>query len=539
MVRIQEGLLDFFITLLTLSSLTLWAVVISGGSFNTYAVLLLAIPLLSSYLVIVSNRRDIPTAPVEKDAEYREHSFEFMALLIFALVLTIFFVESNLITVFLLFVILFILMELSKRCPKTLNQSPFLESSSYILGAAIVIAVSYTLASHRPTEDDALYLFFGLLPLDQPMQAINLLPVYDTARMTVSYPIIEAVLSYWTGIDYLEAYYLIFPALAAMLSVLAYHGMFQRINRDFAELLTLLSIIILILWADESRSPGNFAFATLGIGKAMFYAVVCPYLVSSAIGVLTRRPGSNLRLAMASISGIGLTQSALVLVPVFFTGLILATWLIYRESPIKARALPFLAGLAVFILLSAGMLAYLEEIPVSKRPALSLNEALNIVFGDGLRGPLSIASIALLPLLAQDRARHKAVITIISALMLTALNPVVIFLAGQIVWSLTWRLQWLLLPAATAATGIFLAAHFIARGKPPLRLMLCVLGLAGFAMLGQTTFSTANGNRLGLPQIKPPPTVNGIFERHHNGRYKLHVEYRLVNGRICMTNGCY
>ena len=539
MMRIQEGLLDFFITLIALSSLTLWTVVVSKGSFNTYAVLLLTIPLLSFYLVIISNRRDIPNAPVEKTTEYYEHGSEFMALLIFVLVLIIFFVESNLITASLLFVILFILIQLSKRCPKTLNQSPFLKSSSYILGAAIVIVVSYTLASHRPTEDDALYLFFGLLPLDQPMQAINLLPIYDTARMTVSYPIIEAVISYWTGIDYLQVYYLIIPALAAMLSALAYHGMFQRINRDFAELLTLLSMIILILWADESRSPGNFAFATLGIGKAMFYAVVCPYLVSSAIGVLTCRPGSNLRLAMASISGIGLTQSALVLVPVFFTGLILATSLIYWESPIRARSLPFLAGLAVFILLSAGMLAYLGEIPVSKRPALSLNEALDIVFGDGLRGPLGIASIALLPLLAQERGRHKAVITIIMALMLTALNPVVVFLAGQIVWSLTWRLQWLLLPAATAATGIFLAAHFIARGKPPLLLLLCTLGLAGFAMLGQTTFSTSNGNRLGIPQIKPPPTVNGIFERHHNGRYKLHAEYRLVNGRICMTNGCY
>ena len=341
-------------------------------------------------------------------------------------------------------------------------------------------------------------------------------------------------------VDYLQVYYLLIPALAAMLSALAYHGLFQRINRGYAELLTLMSIIILILWADESRSPGNFAFATLGIGKAMFYTVVCPYLVSSAMGVLTRRPGSSFRLAMASISGIGLTQSAVVLVPLFFTGLILATWLVYRESPISARSLPFLAGVAVFIALSAGIVAYLGKIPGATNPRdFSLREALDIVFGDGLRGPFGVASIALLPLLAQDRVKHKAVIATIIALMLTALNPVVVFLAGQIVWSLTWRLQWLLLPAATAATGIFIVAHYISRAKPHIRLGLCVAGLIGFALLGQTTFSTSNGNRLGIPQIKPPPTINGVFERHHSGKYKLPVEYRLENGRVCMVNGCY
>ena len=31
----------------------------------------------------------------------------------------------------------------------------------------------------------------------------------------------------------------------------------------------------------------------------------------------------------------------------------------------------------------------------------------------------------------------------------------------------------------------------------------------------------------------------GVFERHHNGRYKQYAEYRLENGRICMSNGCY
>ena len=538
MTQFHEYLLDFFMTLLALSSLVLWGILFSGGSFSAYAVLVLAAPLVAGYLVMVNSRGDIPAAPVETAAEHYGNRFRIESVAILALLLFIFFSQSSLVMIALLLVIVFLLLRQITVRPRPFTSFSILEKPLFILGAAVVIAVSYTLVSHRPTQDDALYLFFGLLPLDQPHQAI--MSWSGTGRILVSYPTIEAVVSYWTGVNFLQVYYLVIPALAAMLSVFAYYGLFQRIGGGYAGTLTLMTIIILILWGDESRSPGNFAFATFGIGKAMFYAVVCPYLVSSAIGVLTRRPGSNLRLAVASISGIGLTQSAIVLVPLFFTGLILATWLVYREPPKRARYLPFLVGLAIFSALGAGLVAYLGKIPVALNPPdSSLREALDVVFGDGLRGPFSIASIALLPLLAQDSAKHKAVIATIIALLLVALNPVIVYLAGQIVWSLTWRLQWLLLLAATAATGIFLAADFIARGKPHLRLLLCALGLIGFAMLGQTTFSQSNNNRIGIPQIKPPPTINGVFKRHHTGHYKLPVEYRLENGRICMTNGCY
>ena len=539
-MRIHEYLLDFFMMLFALSSLALWGITFSGGSFSAFAVLVPGVLLVAGYLVMINSRGHIPSTAEETVAEHYGNRFGTHSVAIVALLLFIFFSESSLIIIVLLLIALFLLLRQTTVGLRSFTPSTSLEKSPFIFFTALTIAVSYTLVSHRPDPDDALYLFFGLLPLDQPMRAMNLFPMYDTGRMLVSYPTIEAVVSYWTGINFLQVHYLVVPVLAAMLCVLAYYGLFQRIGSGYAGILTLMTIIILILWGDVHRSPGNFAFVRLFQGKAMFYTVVCPYLVSSAIGVLTRHPGSNIRLVMASISGVGLTQSAIILVPLFFTSLILATWLVYREPPKQSRYLPFLAGLSVFLVLGAGMVAYLGKIPGALDPPdSSLSEALDIVFGDGLRGPFSIASIALLPLLAQDSAKYKAVIATIIALMLIALNPIVVFLAGQIVWSLTWRLQWLVLLAATTATGIFLVADFIARGKPPLRLLLCALGLAGFAMLGQTTFSQSNNNRISIPQIKPPPAINGVFERHYTGRYKLPVEYRLENGHICMTNGCY
>ena len=539
-MRTHEYLLDFFMTLFALASLALWGIILSGGSFSAYAILALLVPLVSAFLVFINNRGQIPSSPVKTAPEHYGNRFEIETLALFAMLLLIFFSKSEPVTVVLLLVALFLFLRQKKTRPWLFTSSSALERSPLIPGAALVIAVTYTLVSHRYDPDDAVYLFFGLLPLDQPMQAINLFPFYDTARMLVSYPAIEAVVSYWTGISFLQVYYLVVPALAAMLCVLAYYGLFQRLGGNYAGVLTLMTVIILILWADKHQAPGNDTFVRLYQGKSIFYAVVCPYLLSAAIGILTRFPGSRFRLAMAGITGLGLTQSAILLIPLFFTGLTVTAWIIYREPLRRARYLSFLVGIASFLALAAIMIACIGSIPTAQNLRFdTLNEALNFRYGDGPRGYFGIASICLLPLFAHNAAKHKAAVAISAGLVLIVLNPVVVFLVSQIAWSLAWRLQWLLPVAGTVALGIFLVADFIARGKPHLRLLLCALGLIGFAMLGQTTFYKHNRNPIGIPQIKPPPTVNGVFERHHSGRYKLHAEYRLENGRICMSNGCY
>ncbi len=541
MTRIHEYLLDFFTTLFALLCLTLWGVILSGGSFNTFALLALPIPLVAAYLIVLNSQRYISPVPQSTIPGYHENRHgTWTVVVLFAVLAFILFSKSEPLTLVLLLIALFLFLKQTMLRPKHISPTSTLERSAFIPGAALLIAVTYTLVSHRYDPDDASYLFYGLLPLDQPMQALNIFPIYHGPKMLLSYPTIEAVISYWTGVSFLKVYYLAVPAIAAMLSVFAYYGLFQRVGGSYAGILTLMTVIILILWADKHQAPGNDTFVRLYQGKSIFYAVICPYLLSSAIGVLTRFPGDKFRLAVASVSGIGLTQSAIILIPLFFTGLVVTTLIIYREPLRHARYLPFLVGGASFLVLGIFMSAILGGVPTAQNPRYdTLHETLDFRYGDGLRGYLGIASVCLLPLLARNRVTYKATIAASAGLVLIAMNPIIVFLVAKIAWSLAWRLQWLLPLAGTMALGIFLVADFVARGRPILRLLVCAMGLLGFAMLGPTTFYKYGRNTIGIPEIKPPPTVNGVFERHHTGRYKLHAEYRLENGRICMTNGCY
>ena len=110
MTQIHEYLLDFFMTLLALSSLVLWGILFSGGSFSAYAVLVLAAPLVAGYLVMVNSRGDIPAAPVETAAEHYGNRFRIESVAILALLLFIFFSQSSLVMIVLLLVIVFLLL---------------------------------------------------------------------------------------------------------------------------------------------------------------------------------------------------------------------------------------------------------------------------------------------------------------------------------------------------------------------------------------------------------------------------------------------
>ena len=158
---------------------------------------------------------------------------------------------------------------------------------------------------------------------------------------------------------------------------------------------------------------------------------------------------------MAGITGIGLTQSAIILIPLFFAGLTVTAWIIYREPLRQARYLPFLVGGASFLVLALFIIAGIGGIPTAKNLRFdTLHEALDFRYGNGLRGYLGIASICLLPLLAHNAAKHKAIIALTAGLALVVLNPVIVFLVAKIAWSLAWRLQWLLPIAGTVAVGI-------------------------------------------------------------------------------------
>ena len=121
MTQFHEYLLDFFMTLFALSSLALWCILFSGGSFSAYAVLVLVVPLVTGYLIMVNGRGHIiPDAPVETAAEHYGNRFRIESVAILALLLFIFFSQSNLVMVVLLLIALFLFLR-QKRLVRGLS----------------------------------------------------------------------------------------------------------------------------------------------------------------------------------------------------------------------------------------------------------------------------------------------------------------------------------------------------------------------------------------------------------------------------------
>lgn len=562
---------------LALANLTLWAVIVTGGSFRVYAWTLPAALALGAAAAVWLGARSSARAPPppvpetstpdpEQNVRWMDRTGPRIALLA-ALLVALYLLPTDLpVLVLLPFAFL-----LAVRWPapghlQDTHTPPF--SSTHEnpwpwLAAALVIAIGYTLASHRPDGDDGFYLFYGLLPLDRPDEPFRQLSagLWQQREMLTSYPVLGAAIADWTGLDFLSAYYLVVPAGMAALCVLAHRSLFEQISREHAALLTLMTVILLVLWGDVHRSPGNFAFVRLFQGKAMFYAVLVPWFLGAVLGLLNHAPGSGSRLATATVVAIGFTHSAIVLIPVFFAALIASQMCAGGRGGLRSGQMRgLMVALAIALAVVLVLIVHTSRIPFNLRvpvplenlmstpmaalgaligqiDAPRLHHALTFVFGDSLRGLVGFAGLALIPLFARDAAHHRALVVLVASIVLIALNPVLVELTERITSSLAWRLQWMFPIAAVLAAAIFLLAHRLAHGAPRLRLALCALALLGFALLGQTTFSEKNGNRLGTPGIKPALEESGALIK----RPRIHREFGPLfrDGRICLSHGCY
>ncbi len=408
------------------------------------------------------------------------------------------------------------------------------------LFALCVLAAGVTLAAHRPDADDSFYLNLVVTALDRPAEPLLAydglygergLPPFETWYRLKSYEPLVATLSRLGGVDPKALYYLVFPALFAVLCVLAHWSALRRLGgRPGAVAGAAAVVLALLAWGDVHQAYGNFAFVRMFQGKAVAVVVAVPAALSYAAG-FCRTPGARtwMLLALVQVAAVGISGSAVVAVPT--TALLLvAAWSAAERRPALvlwagAAALP-VAGFAAATVARMPLAQRLaiSWADVTQLPALSTS-GLSAVLGTGPRARFALFALLLAPLVAAPGRRRRLAIAYVLALLLAVMNPWTPALAGRFVQRFLWRIFWavpfplliglcvqrlatLRRRAAAPQAPVPRAAWPRSPGWPGW--LPGAAAAAGFSVIfaclpGTWTLSPRDGTRLGLPAPKVPP----------------------------------
>ena len=410
-----------------------------------------------------------------------------------------------------------------------------------LLAGIILLAVGFTLISSRSDADDEAYVETIFKILNNPDSAIAGLRDldWDSGYVVLAYPMLEAAVAKLSGLPALAVYYLIFPAGAAGLAVLAYYRLFRALLVKDAALATLIAIVVLASWADIHRSPGNFAFVRLFQGKAVFCTVLMPLVFALALEGNGRRWRNILLLALATAAAISTTQTAIVLMPVFlsivFASLLVGWMTTTREWTVKSLAsrLFKISAIPLAVPLLAGCLILSRPrwhvlMPQHFGTPAALTEGFSLVFSPGLHTAVGMAALILLPFLV-SRGPQTRLATLTFGLMALTFNPLTDIAFQYLNGSLNWRVLWLLPVVPASALLLMKLADLVSVRHRGWSFGALAIFCVAYAFAGQSSWESRDANLVGWPNYKIP-NQHAIHLRQAN------ADFPIVNGRVCFTN---
>jgi hypothetical protein len=286
-------------------------------------------------------------------------------------------------------------------------ESPSTRVELFILVGLCVLAVLLTSASLRPDADDAYFLSVAIATTsfpNSPLQSIDALhrsglpPVEQALHLPQVYEILIGLIADISGLSVYSLYYVILPALFAILSILANWLLLRHfLPAQQAIWGIVIYVLLLIFWGDGHRTFGNFGFVRLFQGKAIYLMVILPFIALSALRYYNRPSLTSwLGLSLSQFAAIGITTNGMVVAPLAM-GLCLLANLRFNRSSLWLVFSGFGSSLPV-ILVSGGlylkMAPYLAAISVDER-LLSYTTTLGII-----RAPFVLLGLLLLPILA-------------------------------------------------------------------------------------------------------------------------------------------
>ncbi len=409
-------------------------------------------------------------------------------------------------------------LRLPKRQASEQSESVVPERAGIVVMLCIV-ALGVTLVAHRPDADDSFYLSVVAGALDHPEQTILRyddmygepnLPLLESAYRLKSYELLLASLNHALGLPAKTMYYLFFPSLFAVLAVGAHWLALREIGGSYAWLGTAVVVLVLIVWGDEHRTFGNFAFVRLFQGKAVLVSVIVPAAVFFASRFARNRTWRNwLLLAAVQITALGISPSAVVVAPLASAAYLLAAATSSRRSKLvveglSASVLVIVAGVTIF-----AMMPIEGDVPRSmdalEKLVVSAGAGIDTVLGHPVRRAIALFVLLVTPFLLSAERRHRVLNCYVLILVLIIMNPVLPGMLGIVTQRFTWRVFWAVpFPLLMGLLAQRLAAY---RG-PERHIIMAGAVAAGILFVltpGTWTVSPANETRLDFPRFKVNP----------------------------------
>lgn len=197
------------------------------------------------------------------------------------------------------------------------------------LAGLAVACVAISLLTNKPDADDVTYLARTVwnfehatssLRWNHPFALSPDMKLFSEYTMA-SYEHLCASLALLTGARPVEVYHFLMPVLGGALTPIVWFVLLRRLQNDTKACLFGTLAVVVFLCADGSalRSVGNFSLVRIWQGKTLLLALWTPLCIGYILDLLRGNFRVPLcRLAALSISGVGLSSTAIFYLPFLY-----------------------------------------------------------------------------------------------------------------------------------------------------------------------------------------------------------------------------
>lgn len=397
---------------------------------------------------------------------------------------------------------------------------------SWLWLLAVFCAIS-SLFLHYPDPDDTFYISLSARAADSPgtpimtqdpMFGIEGMPILNPAHVTQSHELFVAATSLLTGVEPVYIFHWGIAFVASLLVPFAYARLLKLLLPQYWLLAVIATLVVFVAAGDAHRWYGNFLVARLWVGKHILLMFFVPLVAYYAMAFV-QRPTARawLILAAAQIAGLGLSSTAIFVLPV------VATLSSLVPNPFNRRGLGLVglvmcssAYVLVVAMILRSQMAFVNEYfeqttgglslpgryPVHQHWGDWLSVSFSLVFGkQTLLRYFAMLSIALAWMFyPRIPVARRFLILLPLGVLVTLLNPYLERLVVEYVTSsVHWRLFWIIPVPMIMALVLVSPAQLGRRGLAASGVLL-----AGYVLLipEQTSFSVQNGVSIHAPTAK-------------------------------------